>query len=323
MAVQELQLSNTDVTLNRNQFIGGSEISKIMGLSRWGTPLSVWAQKTGKIPAPDLSDNEAVKMGNRLEQFVADLFTEETGKAVRRAPKAYQHPEYPYMVAHIDRIVTGTDELLECKTCSQYKDKEWIDEEIPQEYILQVIWYLGITGRKIGHIAVLIGGQHYKSKSIEFDKELFDIMVETAKDFWENHVLTDIPPKVSANDDDTLAEMFSGESDFMIELYPIDDKSEHATNQFEAKVAHLKELEAEKKEIEKEISQHKNDIRMVIGDNLGIKTPKYNITNKLQSRSDIDKARLKAERPEIAEEYTTVSGYKVLRINKNKESEVA
>lgn len=322
MATQ-LQLSNKDVTLNRNQFIGGSEISKIMGLSRWGTPLSVWAIKTGKIPAPDLSDNEAVKMGNRLEQFVADLFTEETGKAVRRAPKAYQHPEYPYMVAHIDRIVTGTDELLECKTASTFKKEEWENDEIPQEYILQVMWYLGITGRKVGHIAVLIGGQQFKTKKIEYDAELFNQMVETAKDFWENHVLTDTPPAVCSSDEDTLAEMFSSENEFYIELYPTDEKSEQATIDFESKIALIKELEQHKKDIESEISQHKNDIRMVIGDNLGIKTPKYQITNKLQTRIDIDKTRLKTEKPEIAEEYKTVSSFKVLRIAKNKETLIA
>ena len=323
MVAQQIELSNKDVTFNRNKFIGGSEISKIMGLSRYGTPLQVWAIKTGKIPAPDLSDVEAVKMGNRLEQFVADLFTEETGKAVRRAPKAYQHPSYPYMVAHIDRIVTGTDELLECKTASVYKKEEWDGDEIPQEYILQVMWYLGITGRKVGHIAVLIGGQQFKYKTIEYDAELFSQMVDIARDFWENHVLTDTPPQVSANDDETLADMFSSENDFMLELYPVDDKSEQATTDFESKVALIKELEAQKDDIEAEIKQHKNDIRMVIGDNLGIKTPKYCITNKLQTRADIDKTRLKSEKPEIVQEYTKISSYKVLRIAKNKDCEVA
>lgn len=316
-------IPTTDVTENRNQYIGGSEIAKIMGLSRWGTPLQVWAIKTGKIQAPDLSDVEAVKMGNRLEQFVADLFTEETGKAVRRAPKAYQHSKYPYMVAHIDRIVTGTDELLECKTASTFKKEEWEGDEIPQEYILQVMWYLGITGRKIGHIAVLIGGQQFKTKQIEFDAELFDAMVEAAKDFWENHVMTDTPPKVSANDDETLSEMFSSDSDFIIELYPIDEKSEAATIDFENKVALIKELEAQKSDIDKEIKQHKNDLKMVIGDNLGIKTPKYVVTNKTVNRSDIDSTRLREERPDIADLYTRNTSYKRLNISKNKESEIA
>lgn len=316
-------LSNTDVTLNRNKFIGGSEIAKIMGLSRWGTPLSVWAEKTGKIPAPDLSDNEAVRMGTRLEQFVADLFTEETGKTVRRAPKVYRHSKYPYMVAHIDRIVTGTDELLECKTASTFKKEEWEGEEIPQEYILQVMWYLGITGRKIGHIAVLIGGQHFKTKTIEYDEELFNNMVEAAKDFWENYVLTDTPPKVGASDETVLAEMFSDANSFIIELYPVDEKSEIATTDFETKVAYLKELEAQYKNIEAEIKQHKNDIRMIIGDNLGIKTPKYVITNKTQRQSRVDVRALCENEPNVYAKYERVSTFKVLRITKNKESEVA
>ena len=111
-------MATKDVKENRHLYIGGSDIAKVMGLSRWGTPLSLWAEKTGKIPPKDLSNVEAVELGNDLEDFVANKFSQKTGKAVRRSPKVYQHPLYPYMVSHIDRLITGSDELLECKTCS-------------------------------------------------------------------------------------------------------------------------------------------------------------------------------------------------------------
>ena len=65
----------------RMMYIGGSDIAAIMGQSRWKTPYRLWAEKTGKIEVPDLSTNESVEMGTRLEQFVADLFSEKTGKA--------------------------------------------------------------------------------------------------------------------------------------------------------------------------------------------------------------------------------------------------
>ena len=145
-----------DVTLNRNFYIGGSDIAAVLGKSRYKTPYRLWCEKTGKIENT-VSNLEAVEMGTKLEQFVADLFSEKANKSVRRAPRAYRHSEYPYMVAHVDRLITGTDELLECKTCSAYKLDEW-QNAIPQEYVLQVIWYLGITGRKRGWIACLIGG---------------------------------------------------------------------------------------------------------------------------------------------------------------------
>ena len=35
--------------VDRTQFIGGSDIAAILGLSRYATPLSVWAEKTGQF----------------------------------------------------------------------------------------------------------------------------------------------------------------------------------------------------------------------------------------------------------------------------------
>ncbi len=310
------QTVTQDVTFNRNSYIGGSDIAAIMGISRWKTPLKLWAEKTGKIDTPDLSNVEAVEMGTKLEQFVADLFTDRTGKNVRKAPKVYQHPEYPYMVAHIDRLVTGTDELLECKTCSLFKKDEWDGEEIPQEYILQVMWYLGITGRKVGHIAVLIGGQSFKYKKIEFDKELFDLMVASAKTFWQ-HVQTDTPVAVMANDDDTLKELYNEHNEVFIELFPMDDKSTEATTVFEEKVAHLQELKRELKEIDTEKKQIESEIKKLIKNNIGIKTPKYIITWKFQNGQVIyDKEQMQADG--VYEKYASQAVNRVMRIAANK-----
>lgn len=320
MAVQ--QISNNDVITNRHLYIGGSDIASIMNLSRWKTPLKLWCEKTQKLPAPDLSNVEAVEMGTELEQFVADMFTKRTGKAVRRSPKVYQHKDYPYMVAHVDRLVTGTDELLECKTCSIFKKEEWENEEIPQEYILQVMWYLGITGRKIGHIAVLIGGQSFKYKQIEFDQELFDQMVECAKEFWE-HVQNNTPVPVVAEDDETLKELYSSHSEVMIELMPTDADTLQTVEAFETAIAHLQELKMHKSNLDDEIKEEETKIKDIIKDNLGIKTPKYVVTWKSQSKTSLDTKTLKAEKPEIYAEYSQISSYRVMRISKNKGMEVA
>ena len=311
-------MATKDVKENRHLYIGGSDIAKVMGLSRWGTPLSLWAEKTGKIPPKDLSNIEAVELGNDLEDFVANKFSQKTGKAVRRSPKVYQHPQYPYMVAHIDRLVTGTDELLECKTCSFFKKEEWEGEEIPQEYILQVMWYLGITGRRIGHIAVLIGGQSFKYKQIEFDSELFDKMVDVAKDFWQ-HVQDDTPVDIVASDDETLKDLYSNHSEIMIDLIPTDAQTKQACDVLEEKVGYLQEIKMHIKQLQDEQKEIETSVKDIIKDNLGIKTPKYIITWKNQTTTKFDAVKLRQERPETFEDYSYESSYRVMRISKNKE----
>lgn len=307
-----------DVEVNRHLYIGGSDIAAVMGLSRYKTPLKLWAEKTGKVEAPDLSGVEAVEMGKELEQFVADMFTKRTGKIVRKAPKAYTHRDYPFMVAHIDRLVTGTDEILECKTCNAFKKDEWEEDEIPQEYILQVIWYLGITGKKIGHIACLIGGQKFVYKQIEFDAELFDKMVETAKIFWQ-HVQDDIPVAVMSNDDETLADMYGTPSDFIIEMFPEDEKSADAVIVFEENVRYLQELKMHISEMDKEKKEIENKIKDVIKNNLGIRTPKYLITWKAQTSHRFDDKKFKEENPDLFNEYIKENTFRVMRIKSNKE----
>ena len=311
-------MATKDVKENRHLYIGGSDIAKVMGLSRWGTPLSLWAEKTGKIPPKDLSNVEAVELGNDLEDFVANKFSQKTGKAVRRSPKVYQHPQYPYMVAHIDRLITGSDELLECKTCSFFKKDEWEGEEIPQEYILQVMWYLGITGRRIGHIAVLIGGQSFKYKKIEFDSELFDKMVDAAKDFWQ-HVQDDTPVDVVATDDETLKDLYSNHSEIMIDLIPTDEQTKQACDVLEEKVGYLQEIKMHIKQLQDEQKEIETTVKDIIKDNLGIKTPKYIITWKNQTTTKFDTVKLRQERPETFEDYSYESSYRVMRISKNKE----
>lgn len=315
-------ISKDDVRTNRHEYIGGSDIAVVMGMSRWKTPLKLWAEKTQKLPLPDLSNIEAVQLGTELEQFVADKFVTTTGKAVRIAPKVYQHKEFPYMVAHIDRLVTGTDELLECKTASFFKKDEWENEDIPQEYILQVMWYLGITGRKVGYIAVLIGGQSFKYKRIEFDQELFDTMVEAAKEFW-NCVKTDTPPQIMADDDDTMKELYATHTDSYIELYPTDERTQEAVNAHEEKVAYLQELKNHIKELQKEQKEIEAHLKDLIKDNEGIESPKYVVTWKTQKGSRFDSKTFQAEHPEIAAEYMVETSTRVLRISENKKTEVA
>lgn len=55
------------------------------GLNLYRSPMAVYWEKT--TDTLDLSDNEAMRQGRDLENYVAQRFIEETGKKVRRSNK--------------------------------------------------------------------------------------------------------------------------------------------------------------------------------------------------------------------------------------------
>lgn len=290
--------------MDRNDFIGSSDIASIMGMSRWKTALQLWAEKTGKVEAPDLSENEAVQLGTELEDFVAKKFEKQTGKKVRRSPKLYIHARYSHFRCQVDRLIEGTDELLECKTCSAWKKEEWEGEEIPNEYILQVMWQLGITGRSKGYIAVLIGGQSFKYKEIIFDKELFDKMLLEALKFWDC-VKNDLEPLAVGDDVSFIQDLHPKSSDKILETEDLNHKIDCLVlikNQ-------IKDLTDDKNTIEANIKQY-------IGDNLGITSNKYKITWATQSRRYVDTELLK--KAGLYEQYSQEKETRVLRIKEQK-----
>lgn len=252
------------ITNDRKDYIGGSDISAVMGLSRWKTPLQLWAEKTGAVEPEDISNKDAVKWGNRLEEVCASAFEEESGLKVRRAPQLYVSKDYPFMRCQVDRLITGTDDLLEIKTASAWKEKEWEGEEIPQEYILQVQWQLMITGRKTGYIAVLIGGQKFLWKKIEADYSIFQSMIESALNFWK--MVQEKTPPMAMPDDNS----------FIVELYPKgDDRMVEASQDISDAIKQLQLLKAEEIKIKEEKEKIEVKIKEAIKNLGGIKTPEY------------------------------------------------
>lgn len=294
-------------SVNRKEYIGSSDIASVMGLSRWRTPLQLWALKTGRVEPDDLSEVEHIQLGTELEEFVAQKFSKESGLKVRRAPQHYVHPDHFHFRAQIDRLITGTDEILECKTASAWKAKEWEGEDIPQEYILQVMWQLGVSGKSTGWIAVLIGGQAFKFKKIEFDQELFDRMLSEAVKFWEM-VENETPPMAMGDD-----------NYFILELYPESDERIEQVEELNDKIALRQQL----KNTIDETMEHKDEIeaqiKQVIGDNLGIKTSEYLVTWKRQPRASVDTKLLKDNG--VYEQYVKRSNTRVLRVRKEKKKE--
>lgn len=308
-----------DPNQDRSKLIGGSEIAGVMAMSRWQSPLSLWAMKTGNIPS-EIEMNAPMEMGIMLEPFVATLFEKKSGKKVKIDARDFTHPKYPYMMAHIDYWVVGEDGAdVEIKTCSAYKYNEWA-EGVPEEIELQKNWCAGMVGLhrgkppKDGYVAVLVGGQHFIWKPVKFDQELFDIQVEKAREFWEEYVLKDIPPMAVAGDQDTLVELFPESRPDALRVLAGEDPDLEATVNELA----LNSVEGKNqiKEIEVEVDDSSNKIRQLIGDDDGIETGQFKCTWRTQGKVKIDIVKLKEDG--LYDVYAVRGTSRVLRILEKK-----
>jgi putative phage-type endonuclease len=242
----------------RRGFLGASEAAAVLGMSRWKSPLEVWAEKTGTVPV-EQSDSIAAEVGTELEDFVARRFTKETGKKVHRVNEAFVHKNYPYIRAHIDRKVEGERAILQCKTCSAYKYKDWEDDDIPADYIIQEYQELACSGYDRAYIAVLIGNHDFKIKVVEFDKPAIDAVIQKLSYFWESFVKTKIMPQIiTKNDDDILQKMFpSG----------IEGQEVALPDNVNIIIETLQSLSQEERLIAGQIKKYKNELKAMVKEN--------------------------------------------------------
>ena len=213
-------LINQDFSVDRTKYIGGSDIGAILGLSKFRTPLEVWMEKTGKeVP---IKDSLPLRFGSFAESFVADEYARATGQTLVHDQSTHIHAGHSFMSAHIDRFVienksnedfsdsqgTLPSKILECKTANPFVQHEWGEvgtDHVPMAYLCQCIWYMAITNLEKTDLAVLFGNSDFRIYEIQRDKDLENAILEKAKQFWNEHVLKDIPPVgISEKDYQTL-----------------------------------------------------------------------------------------------------------------------
>jgi putative phage-type endonuclease len=181
---------------HRRKSIGGSDASAIVGLNKYASQYSVWADKMGKLPPKE--DNEPMRLGRDLEEYVAQRFTEATGKKLRRENNILINPDYPFAHANVDRMVIGEDAGFEAKTTSALNTKKFKNGEYPENYYAQCVHYLAITGCKRWYLGVLILGVGFEWFVIERDKDEIAALMRSEAEFW-TFVKDGIPPMVDGS----------------------------------------------------------------------------------------------------------------------------
>lgn len=181
----------------RQTGIGGSDVATLLGINPFSTRLELYLQKRGEIaPTPD---NSRTKAGRVMEQVIASMVSERTGCKLRRINRTIRHKNHDFLLAHIDRDFVGIRKGLEIKNVSPRMGYLWgkdgQPDAIAEYYIPQVHHYMMLLDYPAFDVAAYFGGDDLRIYPMERDKEMDEIIVDLAHDFWHNHVLAGIPPE--------------------------------------------------------------------------------------------------------------------------------
>jgi putative phage-type endonuclease len=250
----------------RKAGIGGSEVAAILGLSPWSSPVDVWLDKTGRSePKPE---NDAMRWGNLLEGIVAKEYAMQNNATVRN---------YGYMIfdeetrqlANVDRLVSvdgsmpscreriRTRKLLEIKTAGF---ADWAGV-VPEYYQLQVQQYLALTGCDEADVCCLfMASRKLETYRIEADQNLHKAIAKHCRDWWDRHVIADVPPPPRSYDDvkALFPKHYNGE-------VLASEEQEAALSRYIELAAEIKGKEAEQDKIKMEICRAIGESEALVG----------------------------------------------------------
>lgn len=304
--IKEIAFNNHEEWLEiRKQYIGGSDAAAVVGLNSFSSPYTVWADKLGKLPPKE--DNEAMRLGRDLEDYVAKRFTEETGKKVRRKNFILWNSDYPFAHANVDRLIVGENAGLECKTTSVLNLKNFKNGEFPENYYVQCMHYMAVTGYKKWYLAVLILGKEFKVFEIERDEDEIKALMKAEREFW-NCVEKGEPPMIDGSEATTntiktvLAE---SNDDTPVNLFAYDSTLE----QYIALSKQIKELETLRDEMA-------NKVKVFMDSSAKGESDKYKVSFLSTLRQSFDSKRFAKDNPNIdLSDYYKTSSYRTFRVN--------
>lgn len=294
--VSTLNLDKESWLRYRKKGIGGSDAGAVCGLNPYRTAIQVYYDKTSE--EIEETDNEAMRQGRELEEYVARRFCEASGKKVRRANAIFYDEKNPFMLADVDRMIVGENAGLECKTASPYMAEQWKDGSIPISYQIQCYHYMAVCRADAWYIAVLIYGREFKYYRIERDDEVIENLIRIEKEFWNGNVIPRVMPDPdgSKTADLAIAERFKDAQGATILLSGFDERLRRRQELLTV----MEHMETEKRQIDQEL-------KLYLGNAETAENEHYRVSWKNVSRSSLDEKRLKEEQPEIYEKYRRIT----------------
>lgn len=202
MAIRRLTFDSKEEWLKHRTLIGGSDAACIVGMNPWKTNVQLWEEKIGKAKAPDISDKDFVKYGVAAEPLLRNMFALDFPEYEVEyfGDNMILNDDFPFGAASLDgeltEKATGRKGILEIKTTNilQSMQKEKWNNRIPDNYYIQVLHYLMITGYSFAILKaqlksefngdIYLQTKHYKIERSEVEADI-EFLQSSERNFWQ------------------------------------------------------------------------------------------------------------------------------------------
>jgi putative phage-type endonuclease len=290
--------------IDRQRYLGGSDVAGILGLSPWRTALDVYLDKVeGKQP-DDPSKAKIFRRGSKMEPYILDLLTEEHGIQIVSRGQRYRDQQHEFIAAEID-AEAATGENIEVKTANQFAAKNWgeqFTDEIPVYYTAQAMHGMMVRPAPATIFPVLIGSDDFRVYRVERDDETIEAIRAKEVEFWDRVVRRDPPPATTVSD---VIRLFERDSGTGIEA---DDDILVVFNKLKDIKKRIKVDEADAEEAEKLI-------KLYLGEHSTLQFgAKKLCTWKSQDTSRFDQTAFAEKHPAIFERFKKTTTSRVFRV---------
>lgn len=235
----------------RKHGLGATDCAAVMGLSPYRTPYELWLIKTGRMEEETILGEDRLRLRHAHEQTIADEYEVQKGVKLRRVNQTVFHKRLPFMLCNLDRVITGERKIVECKTSTAWLRQNWGvsgTDEAPIQYMLQVQHQLACSEYGDADIAALIDIDDYRIYPMPRNEKVIEKIEAACSNFWENHVLKDIPPAATTRGD--LKLMYPKNNGNFIQM---DETVRITCNMAWDAKGNIKRMENDKEEMEKDI----------------------------------------------------------------------
>lgn len=168
-----------------------------------GDAAGVVLEKLGRIEREDISDEEHVRMGHRLQPVVARIFEDIHNVRLKELDVALTHPKHQWMRSHFDYEAADSSFLVECKNydknAAQYfSEPEEYPIRVPAAERAQCLHEACVHGTEFVWLAVLFGGQRYRDFRLTFTQEEKDAWEARLAAVWAHIEAGTVPPPANA-----------------------------------------------------------------------------------------------------------------------------